>query len=325
MRRRLVSDDEINSVIRLKQLGASWLKIEEKTRVPRRTAKRAYEDWQKEQTFAELKESRREVAAEAFREHVNSLIKLGRFLAMLDIPIGVPTAAPDAAQFLDRLWQSNILGDVEYYQLPQGSAGTDRESRDISRQNRMLFESLREHTRGQVGWQALKEWENAWDNCRPLYARLQKEATKVVQNFLAQESDLEKRNRTANQGVDALTQIVDALLRAIWSGILEDTLDSERDLLETIGRRGGDTDLTRTGVGNSTLLVFSDKNLAERTAHLGNQAAKNLLLGDNKSIIDSLKKDISAMRRATEALAEMLNPLVLRPVLLRTRCNLCPA
>ena len=39
MRRRYVSDEELTQVIKLKQNGASWLRIENETGIPRRTAK----------------------------------------------------------------------------------------------------------------------------------------------------------------------------------------------------------------------------------------------------------------------------------------------
>ena len=80
------------------------------------------------------------------------------------------------------------------------------------------------------------------------------------------------------------------------------------------------------GVGNSVFLVFHDKNLAEKAARLGNNVARSLLLGENRAIIEkSLKGSVTVMKRAIEELAEMLNPLVLRPIIFRTRCKLCPA
>ena len=84
--------------------------------------------------------------------------------------------------------------------------------------------------------------------------------------------------------------------------------------------------LAVVGVGNSGFLVFNDKNLAEKATRLGNNVAKNLLLGENKDIIEkSLKERVTVMKQANEELAEMLNPLVLRPIIFRTRCKLCPA
>ena len=46
MRKRYISDNELNQIIKLKQAGASWLMIQNQTGVPRRSAHNAYEDWQ---------------------------------------------------------------------------------------------------------------------------------------------------------------------------------------------------------------------------------------------------------------------------------------
>src|SRR5271157_1530345 len=99
MKKRLLADDEFNQVLKLKQAGASWLKIQREAGIPRRIAQRAYEDWQRNQSVIELKQSRQTVATEAFREHVASLINLGTFLAMnLEIPGTISAAAPSGAQ-----------------------------------------------------------------------------------------------------------------------------------------------------------------------------------------------------------------------------------
>lgn len=327
MRKRLLADDQLNEVIRLKQSGASWLKIQQQTRVPRRVAKRAYEDWERNQSFNELKESRRQVAAEAFREHVDSVIKLGRFLAIrLDIPTTISPLSPDAAQILDGLWQESILGEPQDYRQ-QGLSDdmAERERRRATRQNRMLFQSLQDHMRGEMRWEALKKWESAWEDCRKLYSALHAEATTVVRNFLNQEPGFEKLIKKETGREDAITQIINEILTAIWSRIRDDDVDAERAIFEVMPGPRNVPHLAWVGVGNSVFLTFTNKSSAEKAALLGNQAAKNLLLGENKGVMESLKGKISAMRHATEELADMLNPLVLRPIILRTRCELCPA
>ena len=267
------------------------------------------------------------MAAEAFREHVDSLIKVGTFLAMhLDMPATVPTGAPKGAQILEGLWQGDILGELPdrpRYELP--GSGAERERRSITRRNQMLFQSLQEHTRGELRWEVLKEWESAWDNCRELYVKLGQEATAVTRNFLKQEKGLENEIKNGSGKGDAVTRIADTLLGGIWPGIRDDKLDPHRDVFEVIARPDGKADVARVGVGNSNFLTFVDKNPAEKAARLGNNVARNLLLGESRDLIESLRGHINTMRQGTEELADMLNPLVLRPIILRTRCQLCPA
>jgi len=328
MKKRILSDDEFNRVLRLKQSGTRWLKIQRETGVPRRIAKRAYEDWQRNQSFAELKESRRTVAAEVFREHIDFLIKVGKFLALHQgVPATLPSEAPQGAQIVDSLWESNVIEELQNCSM-LAMPGVDvlRERRSITRQQRMLFEALQEHTRGELRWEALQEWEDAWDSCRQLYVKLGKEAVSVMQNFLSQEKGLENRIENGSRDKDAMTHIVDRLLREIWSELREDRFDPQRDIFEVIARTDNKVYVAVAGLGNSNFLTFSDRDLAEKAARLGNRVARNLLLGRNGGNVGkSLQERISKMRQAMEELADMLNPLVLRPIILRTRCELCPA
>ena len=127
MKKRLLADDEFNQVLKLKQAGASWLKIQREAGIPRRIAQRAYEDWQRNQTGIELKQSRQTVATEAFREHVTSLVGVGTYLAMnLDIPQTITAESPNGEQIVDSLWQANVLGEVQDQTLRQLS-GTQAE------------------------------------------------------------------------------------------------------------------------------------------------------------------------------------------------------
>lgn len=42
-------------------------------------------------------------------------------------------------------------------------------------------------------------------------------------------------------------------------------------------------------------------------------------------MVESLRNEVRKMEKATGELREMLNPVKLRPMILRTRCELCPA
>ena len=43
-----------------------------------------------------------------------------------------------------------------------------------------------------------------------------------------------------------------------------------------------------------------------------------------QAIIDGLDENHPAREKVIEELDDMLNPLILRPIILRTRCDLCP-
>jgi hypothetical protein len=328
MKKRLLADDEFNQVLKLKQAGASWLKIQREAGIPRRIAQRAYEDWQKNQSFVELKESRRTVATEAFREHVASLISVGTFLAMnLDIPGTISADSPSGAQIVDNLWQKIVLGEAQDQTLQQLS-GTqaERVSRSITRQHQMLFQALQDHTRCELRWEVLEDWEMAWNQSKQYYAALRKEAAEVMGNFLRQENGLEKKINSGNRKGDGVTQIAVTLLGVIWTRILDGKLDLQPDIFEFQEGPRNEFFVAIRGDRDSVFLTYHDKNLAEKTARLGNNVARSLLLGEKKDIIEkSLRGSVAVMKKAIDDLAEMLNPLLLRPIIFKTHCKLCPA
>jgi hypothetical protein len=327
MRRKGLSDQELEKVIRLRHAGTSWLRIQNETGIHRRTAKRAYENWQRNQSSAELKEARKIVAAEAFRKHMDSLITLATsFVASLGVPPS-PDIKTDATQFLSGLWQSDLLQrwryasieSKEFYQPHQDYPMRDLESN--IRENKLLFESLQAHTRGtEVRWDALDEWSGARDNCIKVLSKLRQEVSKVVDNYLNLERRLNLIGRIKEQSVDdkPVERMKEAVFKAVWQGVREDKLDQE--LIRMVERSSESQGVLK--VADETLLILKDKSLMEMVVRICNLAANNLNKGD---IVRSLQDEVHIMKTATGALRETLDPLRLTPMILRTRCDLCPA
>ena len=168
MRKRELTETEFNEIIKLRSSGSSWLSIERTTSVPRRSAKRAYENWQREQATDELKAARLRVATEMFREHIRSLIKLADSLSNhLALPQW-ETARMSADRFLSILWETDVLSELQTIQSLDG--GGVREPQQVIRRNKLLFKSLRQHTREHVRWSQLDEWQVSWDRCIELVA-----------------------------------------------------------------------------------------------------------------------------------------------------------
>jgi len=65
--------------------------------------------------------------------------------------------------------------------------------------------------------------------------------------------------------------------------------------------------------------------LIEEVADVCSKAADTFCRGHSAHIVSDLGSEVSQMRQAIDELNDMLNPLVLRPIILRTRCKLCPA
>jgi hypothetical protein len=338
MRRRELSDDELNKVITLRQVGTSWLKIQHETGIHRQTAKRAYERWEHSKSLEELKEARRDVAAAEFREHMNSLIVLTMSLVTnLSVPSFLTDMEKNTEQFFSWLWQQDLLQrhissetQEHIYTMGETQCFYRGDSQVYRREKQLLFESLKVHTRGEVRWEDIldKRWKEARNNCARLAPRLKKEATEVVHNYFSQEQpDFLPRVKEASRENDPVKQMVEVLLRELWRAIRLDKLEEEDSWFKTLLRGKGIPQeiVVKSRFEDESVLTFlgdSYKSLADRIAQICNLAANNLRKGDT---VQKLYLEVDNMRKASEELREMLNPVKLRPMILRTRCDLCPA
>jgi len=311
MRKRYVSDDELNQIIRLKQSGASWLKIQDQTGVPRRSAKQAYEDWQRSQSIEELKAARVDVAAEEFRKHVDLLINLAGSLASgLEVP-KILTLTMNAGEYLDSLREKSYR-EIQGYNLSQTIE--NRERQRFIREYHMLLKSLEYHTREKVHWQLLERWKEDWNRCAGHLGKLEKEASTIAANIREEETNLIEDIDNRSQQYNAAERMAESVLHAIWQNIADGTLDPEKPEIE-FGFDSVDRIVT----------IPDEKDLYKKVAGILSQVAEAFCIERKEDIIQPLLGDVSRMNEAISTLEEMLNPLVLRPLILRTRCDLCPA
>jgi len=181
MRKKYVSDEELYQIIKLHQSGASWLMIQNRSGVPRRSAKKAYEDWMRNQSIEELKAARVNIAAEEFREHVDLLIKLAESVVDgMKVP-ETNKVTINADESLYSLWEKKYR---ELKNYNPDKTIEKREKQRILRDYRMLLKSLQYHTREKVRWEVLDEWKQAWNNAVDYSKELRLEITEVIGNIL---------------------------------------------------------------------------------------------------------------------------------------------
>ena len=190
MKRKELAYEELEKVIRLKQIGTSWLKIEHETGISRRIAKRAYEKWERSQSPQELKDARKEVAAVELRYHIESLKSLAVFLAINSSVPSFPDMT-NAEQFFSQLWQQDILQRFSYTDQPLQLLPLKKWDTQFGfRENELLFQSLQDHIRGEEGrWSALERWKEARNNSAKVLDKLRKESRVVVTNYLKLEQE----------------------------------------------------------------------------------------------------------------------------------------
>jgi len=317
MRKRYVADDEINHIVKLKQAGASWLRIQNETGIPRRTAKRAYEGWERTKSGEEIKRARTEVAAEEFRYHLEDLIALAQvFVRSLYIPMPM-SKIDNADEILETLWKKDIRKEH------RGSLGTTEE-RQIMRENKMLFSSLQDHTRENVRWQAFDQWKEALatyiEHCRSLRA----DARQVVDNILNRHKELKSKLLETGKGIKSVEDLTKGVVEAVWRAVLAGEVEEVEAFVGTRSFVEGTVDVFFGKVVSTTSLRFADVKLAEEVADVCRQAARNVSMGKKSSLLGEIKRDMDTIDKRGKELEEMLNDLVLRPVILRTRCDLCP-
>lgn len=337
MRRRDLSDEELTTVINLKQAGTTWVKIQAETGINRRTAKRAYEKWTRSQSLKELKEARRDVAAQAFREHMESLIRLAASLVTnLSVPFFLTDMEKNAKQFFSWLYELDLLYRGDYLSPEPIQVGTgdtqcfyvgDRQSSVLK--NQLLFKSLKVHTREEVRWEVLHEWERARDKCAKIVPKLRQETSEMVNNFINQEQEREanflQRVKEDSQTKDPAKKMAEAVLRDIWRDISFDKLEEEGPWFQTISKGKGPHFEIYVRSRDGTVLDFTgmtDKNLPDKVTRICNLAANNLRRGQMAKLLTG---EVRTIKKGADELREMLNPVKLTPMILRTRCDLCPA
>ena len=311
MRKRYVSDDELNQIIRLKQAGASWLMIQNQSGVPRRSAKQAYEDWQRSQSIDELKSARVGVAAEEFRKHVDLLIKIAESLADgLEVPMA-PKMTTNADEFLNSLWEKSYRG-IKNYQPDKTIE--KRERQRFIREYQMLLKSLQYHTQEKVRWEVLEDWKQAWNGSISHLNKLEKEASSIAGNITKADASIFETINSKSGQDKVEGRLAQTVINVVWQNIVDGTLNTEKPEI-----------YFSYELLDKNFPIPMHKELFEKIAEILRQVAEAFCAERKKSIMQPLINDACRMSEAINTLEEMLNPLVLRPLILRTRCDLCPA
>lgn len=309
-----ITGEQISEMIRLRRRGKSISAIAQATGCHRQTV-RAYLKERQADILAD--EVRKQVLTDELQKHLDDLTQFAvSFKSYLTL-LSSPTEDRDAAAVFKPL-----LGE----HLPQGldsdSQKARREQRQMGRRNWMLLKSLREHTREKGWWQAFEEWQQAWDTCRKGLEEVQKQAPKVVGDLLNQKANLKEEVERKTGKKDALERMVrDVLLVAWWVGTAsnpEEELEFRNFRVVPEGQR------LRIITGNYYLnLIFSETEtaLAQEMAALCNLALRNLY---QQIMVDEILGMLHRMDEKIEVIDDALDPFILRSLLVRTRCELCP-
>jgi hypothetical protein len=322
MRTRPLTDKELEQVVQLRERGCSWLKIQKDAKIPRRTAQRAYERWVKNRSMEELKSVRMSVATDEFQKHVNDLIRLAEaFVDYLHVPSSPNITVLDSRHTLDNLWLQDMhLVTISHY--GSDTEETDRTKDRYAQQHRILFDCLKQHTKGKMDWQPMREWMQAWDRCRKNMDKLRVSTREKLFGTTGKLSDLLERIVSDSGEKDAPDKLINGALEAVWQCILAGKSYQVEDFVRIGSYSRGKYTTLIMGSGEAQVrLSFSNKGLAEEVADIIRRVVSDLCLNNNARLGAS---DVKTMRDKIAELEKQLYPVVLRPIILNTQCDLCP-
>jgi hypothetical protein len=220
-----------------------------------------------------------------------------------------------ADETLDQFWMRNIQGENEMF--PRSSD----ESKRMVRRNKLLFKSLQEHTREKVRWESLEEWKQARNIAFGYSKELRSQATEVITGILSNRSGLKEKLINALGGGDVHEKISDGVRETIWRGILT----GEPDQIHVIeGANKWKVWLQFYQGDVDTKLDLNDLELAKEVLSICRETVTNLREEAKSHLVQGLTDQVHKMRERTAELEESLDALILRPIILWTRCDLCP-
>ena len=329
MKKIVLSHNQLEQVLNLHEKGISWVKIEKETGIARRIAKREYDEWSAKQSQRQLEDARKEVAAQEYRLHLALLSWMAEFL--LDSLV-IPDPLTDlrrADEVISQFLEIDFYQDQPTFATQLGNRQRDKR---IVRMNELLFKSLRDHTERKVPWQALDVWKEARNECVKDIENMKKEVHEVFAGILKQEQEPKVKAKLnkgyMNSGV--MENIKSGILIHMWlTGVMGKNSQVTAMKGVSLTKKGTGWIVFHENAPVETNVTFDRESpsdnelLAREVADVSKWAIKNLLQG-KEDLIEKVKKVVHKMQESTDRLEATLNPLVIRPIILNTRCDICP-
>jgi uncharacterized protein YggU (UPF0235/DUF167 family) len=327
MKKILLSNSQLEQVLNLREKGLSWIKIEKATGIARRIAKREYDEWSAKQSQRQLVDARKEVVAQEYRMHLDLISRMANFL--LDSLV-IPDPLTDlrrADEVMSQFLAKDFYQDQSSFEL---RLGDQQRLKRVIRMNELLFKSLHDHTKRWVPWQVLNIWKEARNSCVKDIMKMRKEISEVFTNILRQKSELKEKIDKVYSESSVIEDIIRGLLINIWlSGVIG--INSQVITMKgaSLITRGTAWVIFHEKAPSETNVIFDreapsdNKLLAKEMTGVSRWAIENLLKVKSE-LVQNAKREVHVMQGTTSKLEEVLNPLVLRPMILNTKCDICP-
>ena len=310
-----VTDDQARRMVELHRQGESISAISRAIGRHRQTVK-AYLAGRREDILTD--EIKKQLLTDEQQKHLDDLTQfVASLVSRLTVPDS-PTEDRDVVAVLDTLLPKD---------LPQGLDSASREARrkqrQTERQNKMLFESLRQHTGGKGWLQAFEEWQQAWGTCTKGLEEVKKQVSEMVEHLLNQQkANLKEEVEKVTGKRDVLERIVEGVIWAAWQVATASNPEEELKLWNFRVLPAAPK-LRVTTDSYELTLRFSETEaaLAQGVATVCNLVVQNL---HPRYMADEIQGMRHRMDEKIEEIDDALDPFILRPLLVRTRCELCP-
>ncbi len=317
----IVTQQTLEHIIRLRQEGSTWKSIGVAAKVPRRTAKRLFEAWQRATSVIEMDAVRRDIARDELRRHLDAMSWLAQGLvAHLTLEDAVRSTGT-AEEHLKSLWTRGIPDRL----VPGGASfeGDPSEGQAV-RRNQLLFRALKEHARG-VDWRELDSWKAAWNAWGRPRTALEKTVLAAVGRLSRAYPDLEDRVFMGLGAPHPVERLAAVAVEALSRGFLSANADDATGWVagKTIEHGGKEVLLITLGGDDSRIPFRLDAEGME--VDFVDAYRKMILSVWDNAAAKRMKAAAVKLRQAESYFTERLDPLVLGPMALKVKCNMCPA
>jgi len=325
MKRVDLTNEQLGNVIKHRQGGMSWLGVQKATGISRRVAQRAYKQWQRARSIRELENVRVKVGEIEFEGHIDVVTRLAQHLIEhLSIP-EYPSFAQDAGAHFTSLMEREIIvirPEALLTPKPVSAASEDRVKARNERRNRLLLESLKQHTADKFRWDKVNDWMEGWDGCYRIFPGVRTLIGGVITNTFSRFPNVDKWFVTRNKGRKPLGILEEGIQDALWKGIVAGEVGTATKMIYSKSAELGEPEALQITVGLRSLTQRENLEMVPSFVDLCHRVIEDLWdSSEVKEIIGAVDK----MQAVVGELEAVLEPLVLRPQILRTRCQLCPA
>ena len=257
--------------------------------------------------------------------HIDIVDRLAQHLVdHLSVP-EYPSFARDAGAHLTLLMEREIIvirPEALLRQQALSTANPDRVKARNIRRNRLLLESLKQHTADTFRWDSLNDWMEGWDTCYRVFPSVRTIIGEVIGKTFSPFPDLDEWFVIKNKDHKPLDILEEGIQDVLWKGIVAGEVTTATNMIysENVELVGGEQQ--KITIGARALSQKENREMVPSFVDLCHGVIEKLWdAGEVKEVRETVEK----MQSVAGEMESVLEPLLLRPQILRTRCKLCPA